>query len=229
MDVIQVMAKPRKEAGGGSGKKLRAQKRIPAVLYGQKRNPVSLSIDTISFERDLKHLRGENVMIDLTIEGEAERQRVFLRDVQRDPVTGALVHVDLLHIDENQRMHFFVPVHAVGMAIGVKAGGIQEQILRSVQIKCLPRDLPPHIDADVSNLDLHHSLHVEDLKIPDNVEILNPPTDVLFTVLPSKKLEVEVPAAAAVAAEGEVVAEEKKEPELIKKEKGDKEKEEESE
>jgi len=223
MDVIQVLAKPRKEAGGGTGKQLRARKRIPAILYGQKHDPVSLSIDIVSFERGLKHLRGENVMIDLTIEGESVRHRVFLRDVQRDPVTGDLVHVDLLHIDENEKMHFFVPVHPVGMANGVKAGGIQEQHLRSIEIKCLPKDLPSHIDADVSNIELHHSLHVSDLTVPDNIAIINPPTDVLFTVLPSKKLEIEVPAAAAAVAEGEVVEEEeKKEPELIKKEKGEK-------
>jgi large subunit ribosomal protein L25 len=222
MNVIQVLAKPRKEAGGGTGKQLRAQKRIPAILYGQKHDPVSLSIDIVSFERSLKHLRGENVMIDLTIEGESVGHRVFLRDMQRDPVTGNLVHVDLLHFDENQKMHFFVPVHAVGMANGVKAGGIQEQHLRTIEIKCLPRELPSHIDADVSNIELHRSLHVSDLTVPDNIAILNPPTDVLFTVLPSKKLEIEAPAAAAAVAEGEGVEEEKKEPELIKKEKGEK-------
>jgi len=225
MNVIQVLAKPRKEAGGGTGKQLRAQKRVPAILYGQKHDPVPLSIDIVSFERSLKPLRGENVMIDLTIEGESARHRVFLRDVQRDPVIGSLVHVDLLHIDENQKMHFFVPVHSVGMANGVKAGGIQEQHLRTIEIKCLPRDLPPHIDADVSNIELHRSLHVSDLTVPDNIAILNPPTDVLFTVLPSKKLEIEAPAAAAAVAEGEEVEEEKKEPELIKKEKGEKEEE----
>jgi len=227
MEVIQMSVKTRKEVGGGMGKKLRVRKLVPAILYGMKKESLPLSIDLVSFERDLKHLRGENVMIDLTIEGDSEKQRVFLRDVQRDPVTGALVHVDLLRIDERQKMHFFVPVHSVGMPLGVKAGGIMEQHLRALEIKCLPKDLPPHIDADVSNIDLHQALHVSDLKALENFEILNSPTDVLFTVLPSKKLEIEVPVAAAageeVPAEGE--EEEKKEPELIKKERGEKEEE----
>ena len=214
MEVIDVAAKPRKEKGGGSGRQLRAGDRLPAVLYGNKQDPVLLSIDLKIFEKDLKHLRGENVMIDLAIEGTKGKQRVFLREAQRDPQTDNLLHIDLLRIDENQKMHFMVPVHHVVTRAGVKTGGILDQHLRHLEIKSFAKDLPSHIDADVSDLLVHHSLHVSDIQVPDTIEILNPSTDVVFTVLPAKKIEEEV----APGAEEEV----EKEPEVIgeKKEEG---------
>ena len=192
MDILEVVAKPRKEVAGSAGRQLRAQGHIPAVLYGRKMGSANLSIDAKSFEKGLQQLRGENVMIDLAIEGSGEKTRVFLRDVQRDPVSDALIHVDLLRIDETQKMHFSVPVHHVGTPIGVKEGGILDQHLRTLDIKCLPANLPSHIDADVSRLGIHHALHVSEIIVPDMIEIQNPPTDVVFNVLAKKKVEEEV-------------------------------------
>ena len=214
MDVIQVEGKPRKETGGASSRRLRAQGRIPAVLYGNKQETISIDIDAKKFEHDLQQLRGENVMIDLTIQGGKEKSRVFLREIHRDPVTSDLLHLDLLRIDENQKMHFSVPVHPVGTCAGVKMGGILDQHLRTVELKCLVKDLPSHIDAYVTDLVIHQSLHVSDLKVPESIEMLNPPKDIVFNVLPPRKIEVEEEVAPA--------EEEEKEPEVIGEKKEEK-------
>ncbi len=213
METMETVATPRSEVGGGTGRRLRAQKRIPAVIYGNNQPSRHLSIDAVKFEKALHSIRAANVMIDLTVEGVTEHQRVFLRELQRDPMSGALLHADFQRIDETQKMHFSVPIHHMGVCAGVKMGGILDQHLRTLDIKCLPKDLIPHIDVDVTTLLINHSRHVEDISLPEKIEILSPPADVVFTVLPPK-VEVKEVEAAPKEEEGEepaVVGEEKSE------------------
>jgi len=209
MEVMELTAKPRTRTGGGSGRQMRADGLIPAVLYGNKQESVKLCFDAKVFEKQLQHLRGENVMIDLKIEGRDSAVRVFLKEIQTDPLSGQYLHVDFLAIDENQEMHFAVPIHHVGDSEGVKMGGILDQHLRTVDIKCLPKHLLSHIDVDITNIGLHQSLHVSDIEVPENIVILSPQSDVVFSVLPPKKIEE------VEEKEEEGIEEGEKEPEVI--------------
>lgn len=213
MDVLKIEAKPRKKIGGSSGRQLRAQHLIPVVVYGNKQDPENILVDGKEFERGLKMTRGENVMIDLAVEGGADKDRVFLRDLQRDPVSGKILHADFLRLDPTHQFVFEVPVHLVGDSVGVREGGILDQHLRHIEIRCLPKDLPSHVDGDVSNLEIHDSIHVSDLNIPEDLEVLNTPEDVIAGVLSPRKIEM--PAAAEEGAEAAPGEEEEMEPEVI--------------
>jgi large subunit ribosomal protein L25 len=211
MEVLQVEAKARTKTGGNTGRQIRALKQIPVVLYGHKlEKSINLVVDEKSFEKGLRQVGGDNVLIDLTIAGQEGNHRVFLRDIQRDPVSGKMLHADLLKIDESQKLRFSVPIHSIGESKGVKTGGILDHSLRTLEIRCLAKNLPSHVDIDVTNLELNQSLHVNDLKLPDGVEVLIPPTVVVVKVIMAKMSG----AMAEPEAPGEK-AEEEIEPEVI--------------
>ena len=217
MEVLQVEARARTKTGGSTGRQIRALKQIPVILYGHKlEKSINLVVDEKSFEKGLRQVGGDNVLIDLTIAGQEGKHRVFLRDIQRDPVSGKMLHADLLRIDESQKLHFSVPIHSLGESKGVKTGGILDHTLRTLEIRCLARDLPSHIDVDVTNLELNQSLHVSDLKLPDGMEVLTPPSVVVVKVIMAKMTgamaEPEAPSEKAEEEmEPEVIGEKKEE------------------
>ncbi len=206
MEKMRIVAKPRTDFGGGFSRRLRVENRVPAVLYGDKKETLSLSLDKKALEDELKKLRGENAMFELKIEGSDKEETVFVREAQRDPLSRELLHIDFLRINETQKIHFTVLVHPVGNSIGVKQGGILDTHLRSIDIKCLAKDLIAHIDVDVSALEIHQSVHINELKLPDSIEVLNSPSDVVITVLAPKLIEED---------EGSEEEEESAEPEVI--------------
>ena len=210
IEEIGLDAQPRQEIGKGTGRRLRAVGRIPAVIYGLACPPRSVSVNIHELER-LVHKTGEHGMIALRIGGQAEVEHVLLRESQRDPVTDRLVHADFYRIDPQKPVHIDVPITSVGTAIGQKEGGILEQLVRHIEVRCLPKDLPRIFECDVSNIQLNHSLHVSEITAPEAVEILTAPETALFTVLLPRKIEEKV---AEVAEEAEVT-----EPELVEKEK----------
>ena len=188
---------------------MRAKGRIPAVIYGLKRPCLNVSVD----ERDLEHLvaeAGVHAMISLQMGDGGEIEHVLLRDSQRHPVTDRLVHADFFRIDPSKPIRLEVPIAAKGVAIGQKTGGILEQLVRTVEIRCLPKDMPPVLEIDVSSIAIGHSLHVGEVTPPASIEITAPPETALFTVIAPRKAEEEAVAAAAAA-----VAEEEAEPELV--------------
>ncbi len=208
MEVLKITAASRTKTGGSSGRQMRAAGRIPVNLYGNQAEARNISIDRKTFEYGIHKLKSENLMIDLEIEGESGSFRVFMREIQRDPLTGAIVHLDFLRIDETKKMHFDVAVRHQGVPEGVRQGGILDQHLRHIEIKCLPKDLPEEILIDITAIGMHQPVLVRDLPIPEAVEVLHSEDDVVFIVLPPKK--VEEPTPEAVAVEGET-----KEPELV--------------
>ena len=205
---VSLQAEPRQGTGKGPGRRLRASGRIPAVVYGLSRQPVSVSVNA----RELTHLvarTGEHAIISLQIGDQGQTEDVMLRDTQRDPVTDRLVHADFYRIDLNKPIDVEVPVQPVGTPVGVREGGLLEHLMRTVKVRCLPLAMPSAIEVDVSGIRIGHSLHVSNLTPPQGVEFLTPSDVAIFTVLaPAKEEEV-----AAVVAEGEEVVE----PELITK------------
>lgn len=193
-----LQAQKREGTGKGVGRKLRAAGRIPAVMYGRGQENVTLSLEPRALEKVLAagHA-GLNTLIDLSVEGGGESV-VLVRELQRDPVKGSLVHVDLFQVDLTQTVDVSVPLHVVGTAKGVALdGGILDFALREIEIECLPRSIPDQIDVDVSALEIGESLHVRDLALPPGVALKSDPDlSVVSVVAPSTE---EAPAAAAEA------------------------------
>jgi large subunit ribosomal protein L25 len=214
MQRMDLQVTPRSEMGKGPNRQLRAAGRIPAVIYGLG-DPEKVALDYRAFERSVSGAAAENVILTLNFDqgtSVAEINTAIIREVQRDPVTRRILHVDLYRLRMDVENDFEVPVHGQGAAMGVREGGILETIRRTVDIRCLPTDLPTSIEVDISGLRVNHSLHVSDLQVPEGVTLLTDPEEVLFTVLPPKA-EV-VPVAAEAEAE-----EEPTQPEVIGKKK----------
>lgn len=206
-EAISLNAETRTGKGKGPARQLRLSGRIPAVVYGQGRSPQPLSLSESELEKALAgHASGSTVFA-LSIDGQSVK--ALIREVQRHPFKPKILHVDFLEIHAGQKVTLEVPIHLVGVAEGVKnQGGVMDQVLREVEIEVLPKDIPEHIEVDVSALHVGESLHVSDLQIPE-AEILTEAKKTICTVVPPR-----------VEAEPEVVVEaeeEELEPELIRK------------
>ncbi len=214
MPVIPLTGARRDRLGKGGARKSRAAGQIPAVLYGHGEAPIPVAIGTRDFEIALHRHEGGNPIVNLAVEG--GEYTALIRDVQYDPVTHDILHLDFQHISLTETVEVKVALHFEGLAIGVKdGGGILEHILRDVEVRCLPTAIPAAISVDVSHLNIGDSVHVRDLSVP-NVVILNDPATTIATVVPPTVME-EKPAEEAVvaeaAAEPEVIAKGKKEEE----------------
>lgn len=207
---ITLAAERRQESGKSAVRKLRQSGKIPAVVYGHGRKPEPLTISLTDFEKVLTQTHAGAAVIDLTINGSTIR--TLVRDIQRHPIRKTVTHVDFLEIHAGERIRVDVPVELVGSPDGVRhAGGVLEQFLREIEIDVLPRDIPEHVQIDVTELRVAHSIHVRDITI-ENAKILTDPDTTVCTVVPPR-VEVEP----VVEAEEEEVAE----PELIRKPKGE--------
>lgn len=223
MEELVLTAQHREETGKSFGRRLRAQGLLPAVVYGDNKNPEHVTVSRHDLQQLMHHGTGEGTIISLKIEGRkaAKEQKVLIRDIQKDPVTMYPIHADFYRVSLTKKLKLEIPVRAVGIPEGVKAGGILEYLTRTVEIKCLPTAIPRNIEVDVSGLAINHSIHVSDLKVAEGIEMLSDPESALFTVLPPR-VEEEVVVAAAPE---EVLAEEGAEPELITRKKGEEEEE----
>jgi large subunit ribosomal protein L25 len=217
---ITLQAESRSEVGKGAGRRLRAQGRIPGVVYGLARPCVNISVDAHDLTQLIRQA-GSHALIALSLDS-GETEHVLLRESQLDPITDRLVHADFFRIDPSRPIHIEVPIRAVGAAAGVKEGGILERLVRTVEIRCLPTQMPPVIEIDVTEIRIGHSIHVNEITAPEGVEILTGPETALFTVLAPRKIEEEVVAEEAEeeeeVAEPEMVGEKGREEEAESKE-----------
>ena len=161
-------AAPRARSGSGRLKQMRREGWLPSVIYGRGVESHNLKVDAKTFNDVLAHSSSENILINLDVEGEGTRL-AFLQTVQHDPLSGAVLHVDFLAIDEKTEITAHIPAHLNGEPAGVKAGGILEQYVHAVEIVCLPNDLPDTLEFDVSHLGEGDSLHISDVKFPKGV------------------------------------------------------------
>lgn len=161
-------AAPRARTGSGKNKQIRREGWLPSVIYGRGTESKTLKVDSKTFTELLAHSSSENFLINLEVEGEGT-SLAYLQSVQHDPLTGEAIHADFLAIDEKTEITAHIPVHLHGEAAGVKAGGIIEQYVHSMEIVTLPNDLPETIDVDVSELGEGASLHIGDIKFPKGV------------------------------------------------------------
>jgi large subunit ribosomal protein L25 len=209
---VKLKAEHRSETGRSAVRKLKARGIIPAVIYGAKDKPQPLQVSARDINTILSHASGENILVELEIDGETGGRTAMLQEIQHSPVGGDVLHVDFHAVSMDEKIEADVPVEAVGVANGVKNfGGLLEQNLRSLTVECLPRDLPDRIVVDVSALNIGDSIHVRDLQLPPGVVAKVPPDLTAVSVLEPVVEEEPVVAAPEAGAVGPEVIKEKKE------------------
>jgi large subunit ribosomal protein L25 len=211
VEKIVVEGAPRAERGKNEARRLRQTGKVPAVLYGGKGGPITLSVNAKQVGAILRSESGHNTLFQVELGGKQEP--AILKDWLVDPTTGKLLHVDLMRVAMDVRMKVKVPVHTFGEPAGVKVqGGVFEIVTREVEIECLPSEIPTEFKLDVSELMLGKQLRVSDLAIdPSRLKLITEPERVIAHVV-ALRVEEEKPAE-AVAAEVAAPAE----PEVIKK------------
>jgi large subunit ribosomal protein L25 len=208
---VVVEAAPRANRGKNEARRLRQTGKVPAVLYGGKDEAVTLAVNAKQVGAILRSASGHNTIFQVDLG--SQQQPAILKDWQVDPLSGRLLHVDLLRVAMDVRMRVQVPVHAFGEPSGVKVqGGVFEVVTREVEIECLPAEIPTEFRVDVSGLMLGQQLRASDLPMDTaKMKLITDPDRVLAHVV-ALRVEEEKPAE-AVAAEAATPAE----PELIKK------------
>ena len=217
-----VTAKPRTgKFNKNAARRVRAAGKIPAVLYGSGKDAVAVELDPKQISRILYSESGHNTIFDVEVTGQPS-EKVMIVDWQREPIKDSLIHIDLKRIALDKVLQVSVRVKLLGTPVGVKTeGGILDQVLREVEVECLPADIPSHIDVDVSELGLHQVLRVSGLPHSDKIKYLNAEDATVAHVVTIREEVVAAPegadAAAAATAEGAAPAE----PEVAKKGKTD--------
>jgi len=190
-------------------RRVRVEGKIPAVVYGAGQDAVAVTVDPRVVTKILHSEAGHNTIFDLNVEG-AALVKAMIVDWQHEPIKGKLLHIDFKRIAMDKAMRVSVPVALTGVPNGVKnSGGILDQVLREVEIECLPGDIPDHIDIDVTGLELHGAIHISDLPHSGSIKFLGDEHALVAHVTIIKEEVVAEPVAGAA------------EPEVAKKGKGD--------
>jgi large subunit ribosomal protein L25 len=180
MAEVKLAALKRAATGKGPARQARMAGRVPATLYGHGIDPVSIDVDRRDLITAFHTDAGMNVLLDIEIDG--DNTLAIARELQRDPVKGTLLHADFVMVDRTEEIEVEVPLHLVGESTGVKSGGVLEQPLFTLHVRCTVTDVPDGIDADISALDIGDSLRVADLALDANFTILNEPDLPIATV-----------------------------------------------
>jgi len=208
----------REKSGKEIAKKLRAGGRVPAVVYGGHKEPVAIDVDRKAVSELIqKSEHGVRSIFLLKMSGTDQQRHAMIKDIQIDPISRKMTHIDFVRVVMDEVVRVTVPVHIVGTAIGVKEGGILDWQVRDLHVECLPNAIPDKIDIDVTALGSHDYVRVSDIQLPEGVKVLEDPERVVVGVTHARAEVAEVAAAAEVAAPAE--------PEVIKKGKTEEEKE----
>src|SRR6476469_5078095 len=210
---IVVRAVPREGRGKNDSRRARRNGQVPVTMYGGAGEPVAALAELRDLAAILRSDTGRNTIFTLDIEG-VEASEVMFADRQIHPVKMRLVHADFRRLVKGEKIEATVSLRLIGDPIGVREqSGMLEQIVREVEIRCEPRNIPEHIDVDVTNLEVHQVLHVSDIPTAEGIEILEAPDTVIATVGVVKEEEVAAPVEGEATAEPEVIGKGKKEDE----------------
>ena len=205
----KVQATLREGRGKNDARRARRDGMVPITVYGGGAETVAAVAPLRDLAAILRSESGRNTIFTIEVDGLGASEVMF-HDRQIDPIKGRLMHADLTRLVKGQKIEVTVPLHLTGEPIGVKEKqGVLEQIIREIEIKCEPREIPDVLEVDVSNLDVHDVLHVSDIPVSEGIEILTDPEQVIASVGIVKEVEL----AATTPAEGEEPAE----PEVIGK------------
>jgi large subunit ribosomal protein L25 len=207
----------RERSGKEIAKKLRAAGKVPAVVYGGHKESVAIEVDRKSVtELIQKSEHGVRSIFLLKMSGTDQQRHAMIKDIQIDPMSRRMTHIDFVRVVMDEVVRVTIPIHVIGLAIGVKEGGLLDWQVRDLHVECLPGSIPDTIDIDVTALGSHDYYRISDLKLPEGVKVLDDPERVVVGVTQAKAEPVEAVAESVVAAVPE--------PEVIKKGKGEEEK-----
>jgi len=199
---VKLSASRRSATGRSAVRKIKAQGSVPAIIYGAKQQPEPLQISKRDISLMFSHASGENILVELEIDGESGSRLALVQEVQHSPVGGDVLHVDFHAVSVDEMIEAEVPLEPVGTPEGVKTfGGLLDQALRSLEIECLPKNLPDVITVDVSHLNIGDAIHVSDIPLPEGVKTRVPAELTAFSVIAPTVEEAPVAAEAAVAPE----------------------------
>ncbi len=179
---FELTAATRDRSGKGPARAVRRENRVPAILYGPKTEPVSLSVSALQLEKLLRDTGGESKLLNLNIEG-ADARQVLIREVQVHPYRRRFLHIDFYEVPLDQPIEIEVVVELVGDSLGVQKGGELNLIQRTLTVRCLPNQIPESIPVNVAKLDLGQILHVEELTAPESYEFVDDPSMGVVSVL----------------------------------------------
>jgi large subunit ribosomal protein L25 len=204
METVELNCEPRPVRPKGLVNRIRHEGRVPGVLYGNLAATTAIAIGGSDLKTRV-HSAGRQRLIRLKSEAaELDGKHVIIKDLQRTPVSGKILHVDLYEVDLNKPLRVAIAIRFVGRAVGIVDGGILQPLEREIEVECLPLEMPETIDVDVTQLKIHDVMHVSALKFVGNVKPIYDADYPVVTVLPPTVAEAPV---AAAAAEGEAVAE----------------------
>lgn len=224
MQQVRLEAQKREASGKGAARGMRRAGNLPGVLYGRKNEVIPIQIDARGFQDFLQNY-GENAFINLEI-ADHGIENVMVKEIQRDPVSNQLLHTDLLRISMDEPITSAVPITLVGSAPGIQEGGILEFPHRQLTLHCLPTLLPEDIEVDINELEIDDRLSVNDVSLPEGIEILDDPNTRIVAVVPPR-IEEEPEEEAEEGLEVEAETDEDAEPELISRRSADDEEDEE--
>ena len=209
-----------------ASRRLGANNYIPAVIYGLNKEPVSIKVKEREFKNLLKGKSILSMVFNMQVDGVKKNaiETVLIKEFQRDPITREFLHLDFLRIKMEDEIETSVPIHIINeeIAIGVKeGGGVLQHGLRELHISCLPKDIPEYIEYDIKDLDMGIAVRVSDIKVSNEIKILNDPEEVVVSIIHPTQLKEE-----ELVTEEEAEEEEMVEPEVIGKEKEEPEEEE---
>jgi large subunit ribosomal protein L25 len=201
METIPLAVTMRDAGGKREARALRREGRVPGVLYGPKRTVLSVTLDAKEFSKKVATVEGSHLLRLESNHPELSGRLAIVKEMQRDPISTAVVHADLYEVDLETKLRVRVALHFVGKADGVEKGGILQPIQRDVSVLCLPTDIPDFIEVDVSPLGIHEAVHLSELTVPSGVELEYDKDEPVVTVLPPtvEEAKVAAPAEGAVA------------------------------
>jgi len=215
MDKVSIVVQPRDVTGSRAARRLRKAGLIPGVLYGHGKEATMIAVDPHALRVALSTGAGTHAVLAVNVEGHKRAHHAVVKEMELDPVKSTVTHIDLQEIRLDETIETTVAVRFEGEAKGVKAGGMLDESTREVTIKCLVTAVPEHFVLDISEMDINDTAKVGDLVVPEGLEIVDDPEQVLCSVLPPRKVEEEAEEGAAEVAEG--AAEAEPEPEIVGK------------
>jgi large subunit ribosomal protein L25 len=216
MDNVSIVVHKRDVTGTRATKRLRKSGLIPGVIYGHGSDAVLIAVEPHVLREALHTSAGMHAVLDVTFEGQKRGHKAIVKEITLDSVKSTVIHIDLQEIRLDETIETTVSIHFEGEPKGVKAGGMLDESTREVTVKGLVTAIPEHLVVDVSELDMNETLQVSDLVVPEGIEIMAEPDEVLCSVLPPRKVEAEEgvegeEGAVAAAAEPEIVGKKEEE------------------
>jgi len=192
LELIELKANIRATVGNGPARRLRQAGQIPAVLYGPKTESVLLTVNKSDLDLALKKGRSGQIILNLVVQdnGETYTRPAMIKELQLHPLSRNYLHIDFYEIDLDRKITLGIPIVTVGSSVGVERGGVLQIIRRELEVECLPFEVPESIEIDITDLDMGDSIHVRDISMDGDVELLGESNLTVITVL-SPKLEEE--------------------------------------